>query len=45
LIDFPEARRRLAQAEAMIGRLPSNSTLRAELARVIEGLRKTIPAG
>ncbi len=45
LIDFPEARRRLAQAEAMIARLPSNSGLRAELARVIDGLRKTIPAG
>jgi hypothetical protein len=45
LIDFPDARRRLSQAESMIARLPSNSGLRTELARVIEGLRKTIPAG
>lgn len=45
LVDFPEARRRLAQAEAMVARLPSNSGLRAELARVIESLRKSVPAG
>jgi hypothetical protein len=45
LVDFPDARRRLSQAEAMIARLPSNSTLRAELQRVVEGLRKSIPAG
>lgn len=45
LVDFPEARRRLSQAEAMIARLPSNSSLRAELARVIDNLRKSVPAG
>jgi hypothetical protein len=45
LVDFPDARRRLSQAEAMIARLPSNSSLRAELQRVIEGLRKSVPAG
>jgi hypothetical protein len=45
LVDFPDARRRLSQAEAMIARLPSNSGLRAELARVIAGLRKSVPSG
>jgi hypothetical protein len=45
LVDYADARRRLAQAEAMIARLPSNSSLRAELTRVVEGLRKSVPTG
>jgi hypothetical protein len=45
LIDFPEARRRLSQAETMIRRLPAGSWLRAELSRVVAGLRKSVPEG
>jgi hypothetical protein len=44
-VDFPEARRRMADAETMVARLPSNSGLRAELTRVIADLRKSVPGG
>lgn len=45
LVDFPDARQRLRQAEAMVTQLPNASDLRAELTEVIEDLRKSIPGG
>lgn len=45
LIDFPDARRRLRDAEAMIAQLPTESTLRAELTRVVADLRRAVPGG
>ena len=44
-INFADARQRIAGAEAMVARLPTNSALRAELTRVIADLRKSIPGG
>ena len=44
-IDYPDARHRLRQAEAMIAQLPAASKLRAELTKVIESLRKSVPGG
>jgi hypothetical protein len=44
-VDFPDARRRLRQAEAMVAQLPNASELHAELMRVITGLHKAVPAG
>jgi hypothetical protein len=44
-VDFPDARRRMSEAEAMVAQLPSDSELRAELTRVIADLRKSVPGG
>jgi hypothetical protein len=44
-IDFPDARRRLRDAETMIVQLPTESLLRAELVRVVADLRRAVPAG
>ena len=44
-VDFPNARRRMSEAEAMVAQLPSESELRAELTRVIADLRKSVPGG
>lgn len=43
LVDFPDARRRIRTAEAMIAILPNNSSLRAELTRVVADLRRAVP--
>lgn len=45
LIDFPDARQRLRDAEAMVAQLPFDSQLRAELTSVIADLRRAVPAG
>jgi hypothetical protein len=43
LVDFPDARRRMRDAEAMIEQLPTDSGLRAELTRVVTDLRRSVP--
>jgi hypothetical protein len=43
MVDFPEGRRRLHAAQAMIAELPSDSALRTELTRVVADLRKSVP--
>lgn len=45
LVDYPDARQRLRQAEAMIAQLPNASELRAELTKVVGSLRKSVPGG
>lgn len=45
LVDFPDARRRMAAAEALIAQLPTESELRAELTRVFADLRRAVPGG
>lgn len=45
LIDYPDARQRLRQAEAIVAQLPGASALRVELTTVIASLRKSIPGG
>jgi hypothetical protein len=42
-VDFPEGRRRLRAAQALIADLPTESGLRAELTRVVADLRKAVP--
>ena len=42
-VDFPDGRRRLREATAMVAQLPPDSELRAELTRVIADLRKAVP--
>lgn len=44
-IDFPDARRRLRDAEALIAQLPTESSLRAELTRIVADLRRSVPGG
>lgn len=44
-IAFPDARRRMRDAEVMVAQLPPNSELRAELTRVLADLRKAVPGG
>jgi hypothetical protein len=43
MVDFPEGRRRLRAAQAMIAELPADSELRGELTRVVADLRKSVP--
>lgn len=45
LVDYPDARQRLRQAEAMIALLPNASELRTELTKVVGSLRKSVPGG
>lgn len=45
LVDYPDARQRLRQAEAMVAQLPTSSELRTELTKVIGSLRKSVPGG
>lgn len=45
MVDYPDARQRLRQAEAMIAQLPNASELRTELTKVVGSLRKSVPGG
>jgi len=45
LVDYPDARQRLRQAEALIAQLPNASELRTELTKVVGSLRKSVPGG
>ncbi len=45
LVDFPDARRRMREAEQLIASLPTESELRAELTRVFADLRRAVPGG